>query len=717
MAEVTTHFRTCNLCEAMCGLEITVRETEIISIRGDAADPFSQGHICPKATALADIHADPDRLRRPARRTADGWSPLAWDDAYDEVAARIRHTQAQYGPNSVGLYIGNPTVHNLGAMLFGAPFIRALRTQQLFSATSVDQLPHHVASLAMLGHYLLTPVPDIDRTDFMLIMGANPVVSNGSLMTAPGVERRLKAIQRRGGAVVVIDPRRTRTAAMADRHHFIRPGADALLLLALIHTIFARGWNDLGRLGAFTDGLEALRAAAAPYAPERVAAHTGIAAESIVALAHDFAHAPSAVAYARMGLSTQPFGTVCQWLTNALNVITGNFDRAGGAMFTRPAIDIVALRPPGRFDNIRSRVRGLPAFVGEFPVATLADEILTPGEGKIRLLITVAGNPVLSTPDGARLDKALAQLDYMVSIDIYRNETTRHADIILPPRTGLENPHYDLIFHNVAVRNTVKFAPPLFEGAPDTRADWEIFQALRARLSADLPDKPGRRRFDVTRRFNPAQIVDLGLRFGPYGFYGAMPWGEDGLSLRTVAAEPHGIDLGPLQPCLPERLFTPEKTIDLAPARFVADLARVAELLREAPDSGLRLIGRRELRTNNSWMHNSPRLVRGKDRCTLRINPGDAAARAIGDGAVVTVESRVGRVEATAELTDEMMPGVVSLPHGYGHARPGVALRVATTVPGPSVNDLTDPLALDALSGNAALNGIPVTVKLSSAAP
>jgi anaerobic selenocysteine-containing dehydrogenase len=696
-----THYRTCNLCEAMCGLEITLDGEQILAIKGDKADLFSQGHLCPKAVALQDIYADPDRLKQPIRRTAEGWHPLLWEEAFDEVATNLQRIQEKYGPNSVGVYLGNPNVHNLGSLLLLSNFLRALRTTNRFSATSVDQLPHHVAAYFMFGHQFLIPIPDLDLTDYFLILGANPLASNGSLMTAPGIERRLKAIQQRGGRVVVIDPRRTETAALANEHIFIHPAADVLLLLALVHTILAEDLADPGRLADFTDGLVQLWDVVAPYPPSAVSAATGIPARTIERIARDFATAPSAACYGRIGVSTQAFGGLCHWLINTLNLITGNLDSSGGAMFTTPAIDIVDERRAGRMGRWHSRVRGLPEFAGELPVAALAEEILTPGEGQIRALITVAGNPILSTPNGRQLDTALASLEYMAAIDIYHNETTRHAHHILPPTTGLETEHYDLIFHVFAVHNTAKYSPALYPPAETARHDWQIFRALTQRLATET------RPYDPANPFNqmtPAMMVDFALRTGPYG--------RDGLSLEKLQAEPHGVDLGPLQSRLPERLFTPTKRIQLIPEPMVQDLARVQQTFfngRHQPNGyDLTLIGRRQLRSNNSWMHNSERLVRGKERCTLLMHPTDAAVRGLTDGQLVTVESTIGRIELPLELTNDIMPGVVSIPHGWGHDRPGIRLSVAQRHPGASLNDLTDHTLLDHLTGNAALVGVQV---------
>jgi len=718
-----THYRTCHLCEALCGIAIRVRGSSIVSIRGDDADPFSRGHLCPKAVAIQDVHEDPDRLRRPVRRTATGWQDISWEEAFDEAATRLLGIQSRHGHDAVATYFGNPQVHSYTGLVAGTQFVRALRTRNRYSATSVDQLPHHVAAYFMYGHQLLLPVPDLDRTDFLLVIGANPAVSNGSLMSAPDVARRLKDIRRRGGRLVVVDPRRTETAALADRHLFIRPGTDVLLLLALLHVIFEEGLAGPGRLAGLIDGLEDLRRWCGDYPPEKVDEATGLDAAAVRSLARDFAAAPSAVCYGRMGTSTQQFGALCQWLIQALNVVTGNLDEPGGAMFTRPAFDVAGLASGlgqrGAFDRRRTRVRGLPEFGGEFPVSALAEEILEPGDGQVRALVTAAGNPVLSTPNGRRLDEALESLEFMVSVDFYVNETTRHANLILPPTFALERDHYDLVFNALAIRNTAKYSAPLFPRGDDARHDWEIFAALQRRIEDARPSK-GRSRLRrlVEQWWTPRRILAYGLRTGPYGA-GWNPLSK-GLTLARLARQPHGVDLGPLQPCLPDRLATPGRRVQLAPEVLGKELARLPQRpgsWSPPSDGQLLLIGRRDLRTNNSWMHNSRRLVKGPTRCTLLMHPDDATRRGISDGALVEVASRVGRLQVEVRLTPDMMQGVVSLPHGWGHDRAGVRLAIATAPPGASVNDLTDETAVDALCGNAVLNGVPVRVQPASAVP
>ncbi|PWT94523.1 MAG: dehydrogenase [Blastocatellia bacterium] len=726
MSKIPPHYRTCTICEAMCGIEISVEAEQRLTIRGDKDDPFSQGYVCPKAVALQDFHFDKDRLRHPVKRIPSGWQQITWDQAFDEVAKHLKRIQAKYGRNSTATYLGNPNVHNYGAMLFAPGFLRSLHTRNKFSATSVDQLAHHLAAYQMFGHQLLLPVPDLDRTSLFLMLGANPAVSNGSMMTAPGFSHRLQALRQRGGKVILIDPRRNETAKLANRHLFIRPGTDVFLLLALLHVLFDEQLTRMDQLAGFTDGVETMAKLVAEFSPEQVAPVAGINADDIRSLAREFVAAESAVCYGRIGVSTQEFGAACQWLINVLNIVTGNFDRQGGAMFPLPAFDPVtapeALAPRGSYGRWHSRVRKLPEFAGELPVVALAEEILMPGEGQVKALVTLAGNPVLSTPNGRELDRALESLEFMVSIDPYINETTRHAHIILPPTSPLEREHYDLAFHLLAIRNTAKFSPVLFERDKEALHDWEILLELQTRMEG----RSNLMRTLLHRFFGPERMLDLGLRFGPYGTK-FNPFSK-GLTLKKVKASVHGIDLGPLRPCLPGRLRTENRLAHLAPDLFVKDIERVRGSLAASAFGGrprnaaptiqsnghLLLIGRRQLRSNNSWMHNSQRLVKGnpaKPRCTIVMHPDDAADRDLREGQEAQIKSRVGTIILPVELSDEIMRGVVSIPHGWGHDREGNKLTVAQQHPGASINDLTDEKSIDAICGTAAFNGTPVTVE------
>ena len=710
----TTLYRSCPLCEATCGVAIEIEGDRVLSVRGDDEDPFSKGYICPKGTALADLHHDPDRLTRPMMRDGETWKEIGWDEAFAYVGKRLKGIRDTYGKDSIAVYQGNPTAHNLGLLTYGQLLMRTLGTKNAYSATSLDQLPHMLAALKMFGNQLLMPVPDIDRSDLFICLGANPLASNGSIMTAPDVKGRLKAIRDRGGRVVVLDPRRTETAEKADQHLFIRPGTDAVLLLAMIQVLFAENLVKLGRFsGSGATGLDELRTASTPWTPERAAPITGIAAADIRELTRALATTPRAVLYGRIGVCVQEFGGLAAWLCYTVNALTGHLDEPGGLMFTTPAVDPLPLAAmlgfDGGFARWKSRVSGKPEFGGELPMSVLAEEIETAGNGQdkvqIRALITSAGNPVLSAPGGPRLEKAFGTLDFMVSIDPYINETTRLANVILPPTSVLERSHYDAALNAFAVRNVAKFSPATFERAADTRHDWEICLELWTRIGLPAKLGPGSRLVrGLLGKLGPEAIIDLALRTGPHGF------GRGGMSLAKLRKTPHGIDLGALEPRLPKRLATEDKKLHLADPIYLADLDRLRATYTDGIGNGLVMIGRRHLRSNNSWMHNSERLVKGPPRCTLLIHPDDAAARNLSDGGIAKVSTKKGAIELPIEVTDTMMPGVVSVPHGWGHGLPGVKLRVAQTVAGASVNDIIDSNRTDQLSGTSALTGQPVEV-------
>jgi anaerobic selenocysteine-containing dehydrogenase len=714
----TTTYRSCNLCEAICGLAIEHDDREVFSIKGDNQDPLSRGHICPKALALQDIYYDTDRLRTPVQKTANGFEPISWQAAFDLVEKKLRQIRNQHGDDAVALYLGNPTVHNYGAMMFQGFLKSSLQTKNRFAATSVDQLPHHFAASQMFGHGLLIPVPDIDHTEHMLILGANPAASNGSLMTAPGVKGRLKAIRDRGGKVVLIDPRATETAPLVDEHHFVRPGTDAYLLGAILQVIFSQKLTRLERMAAYTKNIDQLSACVASLTPELAEAETGIAADVIRHIAIDFAKADRAVAYGRMGVSTQANGGSCHWLINAINLVTGNLDRRGGQMFATPAVGIVGRQGTAHeFGRWHSRVRGLPEFEGDLPVSVMAEEMLTPGEGQIRAMITNAGNPVLSCPNGRQLDRAIAGLDFFVAMDIYVNETTRHADLILPSPTGLETDHYDLAFNALAVHDVAKHSPPIFDPVAGSRYDWQIMKELALRLTSKPIGLPRRFKQAFRKRVlqwaTPQRLLNIALAIGPYGAW-RQPF-RGGMNLRRLKAAVHGVDLGELKPCFPQALRTSDQKVDAAPAaclQAIDDLRRGIASKEASSDSfSFALIGRRHLRSNNSWMHNSRRLTKGPNRCTLMMHDRDAESLGLSDGDQVIVRSRVGAVQLPLETTDAIMPGVVSIPHGYGHDREGVLLTTARQNAGVSLNDLTDETAVDSLTGNAAFSGQRVSVQ------
>lgn len=709
---IETRQGACNLCEAICGLTFQVQNNRILSIKGNDADPLSRGHICPKAVALKDLQEDPNRLKQPMRRVGDRWETIGWDQAFDLVVEGLAKVREQHGANAVAVYQGNPSIHNWGNVTHGHLFFSQLKTRSRFSATSVDQLPHHLAALWLYGHQFKLPIPDIDRTQYMVALGANPLASNGSLMTAPDVRARFKALRERGGKLVVLDPRVTETAAIADEHHRIVPGSDAAWLLSVIHTLFDENLTQPRQWEPLLKGLEALREAVQPYSAEATAAFTGIDAKTTRRLAREFAQASSGVVYGRMGVSTQEHGTLCQWAIQVINLITGNVDREGGALLTTPALNLIqmGLMGKGHYDAWRTRVRQAPEFSGELPVSVMAEEMLTPGKGQIRALVTSCGNPVLSTPNGAQLDRALSQLDFMVSIDFYLNETSRHADVILPPTCFVEHDHYDLVFLHLAIRNVARYNGPIVEPEAGAMHDWQIYSELarryarrawsleKSRAWARVKGLVGR---SIMARLTPQRLLAIGLKRS-----------KAPVTMAQLLANPQGIDLGPLKPSLVADLSRKKKTVQVLPAAIQRELHRLVPTFSTTTDAEqLKLIGRRDVRSNNSWMHNSERLVSGKNRCVLWMHPQDANQRGLHDGQTVAVQSRVGQIVVPLHVTEHIRSGVVSLPHGWGHDRPGIQLDVAQAHAGASINDLTDDRAIDALSGNAAFSAVPVEVK------
>jgi anaerobic selenocysteine-containing dehydrogenase len=721
-----TAYRTCPFCEATCGLELTLEGAEVVKVRGDAEDVFSRGFLCPKGVAIKALHEDPDRLRTPLLKQPDGsFAPASWDEAFAEIDRRLPPLLAEHGRDAAALYIGNPAAHGMTGLLYGRVLAKSLGTRNIYTASTVDQRPKEIASGLMFGGSLTIAIPDVDRTGHLLILGANPLASNGSLLTAPDLRGRLRAIQARGGKIVVLDPRRSRTAEVADEHHFIRPGTDAHLLFALVHVILGEGLARPGRLAELCDGLKEVERLARDFTPEAAAAVTGIEADAIRHIARELAGAERAAVYGRIGTTTQEFGTLASWLVDVLNVLTGNLDREGGVMFPRAAAGARNTQgEPGRGRGVKigrwtSRVRGLPESLGELPVACLAEEIETPGEGQVRALVTLAGNPARSTPNSGRLEAALAQLDFYVAFDMYLNETTRHADVILPPPSPLQRSHYDIAFYQLSARNIANFSPavlPLGDGEQD---EWRTLLRLAGVVAGQGPDVdvdafdrmvalevvrrevPDPEAFlaGLEPRVGPDRILDAMLRTGPYE-----------LTLADLEAAPHGIDLGPLEPRLPEVLRTPSGKVELAPPEIVADVERLRAAQARPANGGLVLVGRRQLRSNNSWMHNLHLLVRGKERCTLHVHPDDATRLGLADGEPATVSARAGTVSVPVEVTDAVMPGVVSMPHGWGHDADGSAMSVAAAHAGANSNLLSDETLLEAITGNAVFNGIPVDV-------
>ena len=715
---MATHHRTCNLCEANCGILVETDGDDIVSIRGDVDDPLSEGYICPKAHALGDTYRDPDRLTRPLVKRDGEFVETDWADAIATAARGLRDVERRYGNDALASYVGNPSVHNLPAMLGMSAMLRTLGGVR-FSASSVDQFPKMLSSYLLFGAQLSVPVPDVDRTDYLLVLGANPVVSNGSLMTAPGMKRRIRRLRERGGKLVVVDPRRSETAALADEHVFIRPGTDPLLLLAMLSTLFDEDRVRLGALADRVDGLDALRAGLAGFEPEAVAAATGIDAETIRRLAREFSDAPTAACYSRIGACVQHYGTLVSYLTDCVNLVAGRLSEPGGAMFPQPA---AAYSSRGNYDRFRSRVRGLPEFGGELPVAVMSEEIDTEGEGRLRAMFTCAGNPVLSTPNGRRLDAALEGLEFMVSVDPALNETTRHADVVLPPRHSLKNAQYSVVFHKLAIRDTAKFSLPVFDAADEEWSEWEIFAALCAELtrlrSEDAVAAGGEPVEDTAAghfALRPEQMIEMLFASGPYE-----------RTFDEVRSTPSGIDLGPLKPeAIDGAIRHEDRQVHLRHDVIDGELARLRDDLAagtiggEPVDigattgNGFLMIGRRQLRSNNSWMHNCPSLMKGPERCTLLMNPADAERLGLKGGRAVRVSSRVGEVEIPLQISDEMMPGVVSMPHGFGHGRDGIRASVASEKPGVSMNDLTDEGVTEGLVGNGILTGVPVRVRAS----
>ncbi|MFN8641492.1 MAG: molybdopterin-dependent oxidoreductase [Candidatus Binatia bacterium] len=711
----TVH-RGCTLCEACCGLTFEVEDERVVSVRPDADDVLSGGFACPKGIASADVHHDPDRLRQPMRRQPDGsFAPIGWDEAFALVAERLRAVRAAHGADAVGVYVGNPVVHNHGALMVRGGLLRAIGSRNCFSAGSQDTSPRFATSWYLYGSSLSVPIPDVDRTDYLLIVGANPMVSNGSFLSAPDMRGRLRAIRARGGRVVVVDPRRSETARAADEHLAVRPGSDALLLLAMVQVLAAHGRIDGGALARQANGWEAVAAALDAFTPERVAARVGVDAATIERLALAFAAAPSAVAYSRVGVCNNAFGTLATYATDLLNLAAGRLGAAGGALFTSPAIDIVQLvRAMGGdgHGRWRSRVRGLPETLGDLPAAALAEEIETPGPGRIRAMLCYAGNPVLSTPNGRRLSAALARLDFMVAVDIYVNETTRHAHVILPPAWSLAEEHVDLMFSNYFARNVARWSPAVFPRAAGERADWEILLELAERLGGGPTGQPLLDRlFRLGKRvglgWTPERMAALALRSGRHGDH-FLPW-RRGLNRRRLLAAPPGIDLGPLETGIARRVFHRDGKVRLDAPPLRDALRALARAPAAAPPDGeLLLIGRREIRTCNSWLHNVRAMVVGRERCTLLVHPDDARRAGVADGQAAILESRVHRGPVTVQVSDEMRPGVVSLPHGWGHADAAPWQRVAGSRPGVSANDWTDDQLVEAVVGQSVLNGVPV---------
>jgi len=698
---IETKYRTCNLCEAICGLEIELEDNKVISIKGDKKDLFSRGHICPKAVGLKDLHEDPDRLKTPLIKKDGTWQEAEWDEAIKFAARSLVDVQLKNNKNAVAVYQGNPSVHNLGTSLFSPDFVRSLKTKNRYSATSVDQLGHHLAAEYMFGNGLTVPVPDINRTDFWVIMGGNPIVSNGSLMTAPDIRRRMRDIQERGGKIVVIDPRFTETSEKADQHIFVKPGTDVWLLLGMIRYTIEHNKVDLAHLTDLInkEDVDKIQKAVEHCSIDLISAKTQIPAAVVEQLFKEYLAANKAVMYGRLGISAGKQGGLCHWAINTLNILSGNFDQEGGAMLTHAAVPVnLKKNPAPRFGRWHSRVRKLPEYGGELPSSTLAEDILEPGEDQIKALVVSCGNPVLSVPNGRKLDEACESLDFMLSIDIYLNETSRHADVILPPATGLETPHYPIGFHNLAIHNTANYSDAVLDKADGAKYDWEIYQAIQKEIEIYREEKTGEARSDKPD-YTLEQKLDFFLQFGPHK-----------LSLAELKKHPHGLDLGPLKPQFPQKLLTQDGKLHLFPKIYADALADLIRSNDHHDANKLMLIGRRNLRSNNSWMHNLQRMIKGPNSCTAMINPADAESHNIRSGDQIKIKSRVHEVEIVAEVTEEIMAGTISIPHGWGHDRAGIRLNTASSKSGVSFNDLADDQLVDPLSGVSVINAIPVTI-------
>jgi anaerobic selenocysteine-containing dehydrogenase len=715
----TTVLRSCNLCEAGCGLKLEVEGNRVVAVKPDEHDPHSHGYVCPKGMAIADIHNDPDRLRRPVRRGPDGrFHEVSWDDAFALAGSRLREIRARHGADAVAVYFGNPLVHNYSAIIMLGSFLNALGTRNRTGAGSQDTSPRFAASYYLYGNTMVMPVPDLDRTDYFLCVGANPAISQGSAMVTPNVRARLRAIRERGGKIVIVDPRFTETAKLADEHVFIRPGGDAAFLLAMVYALLEGERIDLAALRQITTGWDEVESRLQSFSPERTERLTGIAAKVTRRLALEFATAARGVVYTRVGTCNNAFGTLATWANDLLNMAMGRLGAEGGAMFPEPALDasqFVKLGGMNGHDRWRSRVRGLPETGCDLPASILAEEIETPGAGQVRAMVTVAGNPVLSTPNGRRLDRALEQVEFMVSVDLYINETTRHADLILPPCWSLAEDHSEPLAPSVSLRNAARWCPPVVQKEAGELADWEILLRLTEELGGGPTgmkwiDGPLRLASKFGWRYDPQRTLDLLFRIGPHGDR-FLPW-KRGINLAKVKASPYGVDLGAAQPGVRHRLQTKDGRIHLVAAPLLQALAELeGELEQQRLSDEVLLIGRRELRTNNSWMHNVPSLVAGRDRCVLYVHPDDAERAGLRDSEPAMVESRVYSGIVPVRVTDEVMPGVVSLPHGWGHAASAAWQSVAGVHAGVSANDFTDDQRVESVVGQSILNGVPVRLR------
>jgi anaerobic selenocysteine-containing dehydrogenase len=729
MSGADTHLRSCHLCEAMCGVSVHVEGGRVTRVRPNPEDVWSHGYLCPKGTTLGHLQNDADRLRAPMVRNGATWREVSWDEAFARCEEIIHGILERHGRSALAARTGNAVGRSSTLSRYVAAFSQLARITR-YTSSVVDQQPKNLACQLMYGDAWKMAVPDIARTDYFLVMGANPAESKGSILSFPDVLAEIERIRQRGGRTVVIDPVRTRTAKRADEWIPIVPGSDALFLLAMAQVLFADDLIDLGRLEEHVNGVERLGEICREFTPESVAAVCGIPAETIRRLAHELSAAPTAAVYGRIGLCTQEFGTLASWLTDVIAILTGHFDTPGGLMFANPVAPFMEIFPirPFSAGSFHSRVRGAPEVLGEVPAACLAEEIDTPGEGQLKGLITLGCNPVVSAPDSDRLDAALPLLEGMISIDLYRNETTRHADVVFPATPAFEQPYSDVWSWIYALRSGIKYNEPLLPSPPDWVPEWQILLRLGALCAGMTNDEIDIKQLDdayfttlctwadldpdpileASPEPGPKRIIDMTIRTGPWGDrFGERP---DGITLETVLAAPNGLDFGPAIPRLPQMLETESGKIELAPDYIVADIPRLRGLLERNRPS-LVLVGRRHARSLNSWMHNVEVLVKGKDRCTLQIHPDDASRTGLSHAGLAKVSNDTGSVTVTVEVSDDITPGVVSLPHGWGHDRDGTQMDVAKRHAGVGSNVVSPGDLLDTISGNAVLNGIPVRVE------
>jgi formate dehydrogenase len=725
---MSEHRTYCRICEPTCGMIATVEDGKLVQLRPDADHPITKGFSCPKGIEFVHVQNDPDRLLYPMRRTESGeFERISWDTALDEIGAKLRAIRAAHGGESIGWYAGNPSAFSHSHAIWAGGFVRGLGSKHLYTPNTQDTSSRFVASHLLYGSPTIFPLPDLARTSFLLMVGANPLVSRGSLVAAGNLRDKLTGIVGRGGRVVVVDPRRTETAK-AFEHVAVRPDGDAWLLLAMLHVIFAEGLDDATTTAAQATGVDVLRTAAARCAPEDAEARCGVPADEIRALARSFATAPSAAAYGRTGACLGRHATLVNVLLDALNVVTGNLDRPGGSVFARPPIDFTALASRlglATFDTYRSRVGDLPEVLGQMAAPLMAAEIETPGPGQLRALIVSAGNPLLSVPGAQDFERALGKLDLQVGIDLYLNETHRHADYVLPATTFYERDDVPLPLAEIQLTPFIQWTDAVAAPRGEARDDWRIIDDLARQLGfaavAGVASKwigtsrvarLAQRAMGVgAHRLTPTKIVDALLRAGRDGDHFGLRRG--GLTLAKLRAQPRGVVLAEHVDTgvLTKRLKHRDRRVHLGDERIAAELTRLLDAPEPSSDYPLLMIGRREVRSHNSWLHNTPRFRDATRRHRALVNPVDAAAIGVADGGPARVVSARGAIELPVELSEDVAPGTIAVPHGWGHR--GAGWQTANEAGGANVNELTSSALddLEKLSGMAHLNGVPVRLE------